>query len=119
MAGNPPEDRSANSNRAPGFKYTGATFMQMNEKSGHMSPMWTGELHGEWEGENDPAHEMAAQLGYTRHEDGSNSFANHLTLSAPHPDMPGQMITKHVPLTRWHRNAIETRERMKNKEKQQ
>ena len=120
MAGPVPEDRANHSNRS-GFKYTGAAFFSHNQTTGHISPSWQGELHGEWMGENDPAHEMAANFGATHHEDGTMSLPNHMKLYSPHPDMPGQYIEKHVPLGSQDRNDMRIRQYYKDraKEKQQ
>ncbi len=117
MAGNPPEDRAAN--RGTGFNYTGAAFFSRNNTTGEMSPTWQGELHGEWMGENDPAHEMAANMGATHHGDRTYSLPNHMKLYSPHPDMPGQYIEKHVPLTSQAQSDMRVREYYKNKEKSQ
>lgn len=115
MAGNPPEDRSHNRGMImPGDAYTGAAVTYRHPDTGHQKVVFAGSMAGQWHGEHDPAHGLAAGLSSS----GDGYRPHRIEFTMPHEEgrLPG---TKYHPLMPADMDSIRVREYNKNKERKQ
>ena len=78
----------------PGTPYTGMRVEYRNPQTGHVRTEWSGELHGTWEGDVDPASELLSNVQGT--SDGYLPYR--AVLSAPHADLPNTWSERDVNL---------------------
>lgn len=76
----------------PGTAYSGMRVEFRNPTTGDVRVEWSGEMHGRWETDVDPASEALAGLNGTT--DGYLPYR--AVLSAPHPDLPGAWAERDV-----------------------
>ena len=78
----------------PGTPYTCMRVEYRNPETGHVRVEWSGEMHGEWESDRDPAGEALASLSGS--SDGYLPYR--AVLSAPNPDVPNAWVERDVNL---------------------
>jgi len=96
----------------PGDAYTGAAVTYRHPDTGHQKVVFAGSMAGNWHGEHDPAHELAAGLSSA----GDGYLPHRMEFTMPHEEgrLPG---TKYTPLMSSDMDQIRTREYVKQQER--